>query len=370
MTEKNITEIKKGIERFGYGESNSIDETSLIDHGIDSLNIVTDYLLQELPIDTVERFERLFKDILKGIFKRTTSGADIREIISIQKRLGFLLKYKSYAIKASNPLGYSIFIQRKGEGFSFQQHITHKTEVFHILEVLEGGFVFLCDYKDWHENYEEQAFADWLAGNPDKRYEQFRIYPKPGDVFDINKLSFVHTVIGCILEEYATISTDMVDRLYDQNAGKKIPSYFNHGYVQDVLKSLKFPAASRLVNIESGSRQSQSGTEIIPIQIPGGTRSILAENSILASRYRFEPGKISEQFYDNSRASCLYFSQGHGQLIVGTEDEVKKLTPPAVPVNSRDLFIIPGGVYHSFVADDSIPLELSEQKIPLDTAFV
>ena len=363
-----MTEIKKDIERFGYGESKSIDKSILIDHGIDSLNIITDCLQQELPIEIVEKFERLYKDILKGIFSRTTSGADIREIISIQKRLGFLLKYKSYAVKASNPLGYSIFIQCKGEGFSFQQHITHKTEVFHILEVLDGGYVFLCDYKDWHENYEEQAFADWLAGNPDKRYEQFRIYPKPGDVFDINKLKFVHTVIGCILEEYATVSTDMVDRLYDQNAGKTIPSYFNHNYVQEALKLLKFPATSCSVNIEAGSHQSS--TEIVPIQIQGGTRSILAKNSILASRYRFEPAKMSEQFYDTQRASCLYFTQGNGQLIVGTEDEVKRLTPPAVPVKSGDLFIIPNRIYHTFVADGPTSLELSEQKIPLDTAFI
>lgn len=366
---KNIEKIKTDIERFGRGDSNSIDKSNLIDHGIDSLNILTDYLLQDLPIETVEGFERLFKDILKGIFSRRVPGADIREVIAIQQRLGFLFKYKSYAIKASNPLGYSIFIQNKGEGFSFQQHIIHKTEVFHILEVLNGGYVFICDYKDWLENYEESAFKDWLSGNPDKRYEQFRIYPKPGDIFSINKLNVVHTVIGCMLEEYATVSMDMVDRLYDQNAGKKIPSYFNRNYAQGILKSLKFPAASRHVNIDTNSRQEPI-TEITPLKIPGGTRSILSETSIIASRYSFEPAKMSERFYDSRCASCLYFTQGKGQLIVGNKDEMNRLTPPTIQVSLGDLLIIPNGVCYAFAAEGSVPFELSEQRIPLDVAFI
>ncbi|HLP45312.1 MAG TPA: cupin domain-containing protein [Candidatus Kapabacteria bacterium] len=366
---KNKEEIKTVIERFGCGGANSIDKSILSEHGIDSLNIITDFLLQELPIDAVERFERLFKDVLKEIFSHQVSGADIREIISIQERLGFLLKYKSYAIKASNPLGYSIFIQRQGEGFSFQQHIKHKTEVFHILEVLEGGYVFLCDYKDWLDNYEEKAFADWLAGSPDNRYEQFRIYPKPGDVFAINKLGVVHTVIGCILEEYATVSTDMVDRLFDQNAGKEIPANFNHHYARKILKTLKFPATSRHVTIDPCSHQ-KSSAEITPMIIQGGIKTILSENAMVASRYIFEPGKMSEKFYDNRFAACFYFTRGNGQLIVGTEEEVNRLSPPTIKVSQGDLFIIPNGIHYAFTADGSSPLEFSEQKIPLDIAFI
>lgn len=366
---KNIEEINTVIERLGRGDSNSIDKSSLINQGIDSLNTLSDYLQQDLPIDTVERLERLFKDILKGIFSQRISGAAIIEVITIQKRLGFLFKYKSYAIKASNPSGYSIFIQAKGEGFSFQQHIVHKTEVFHILEVLNGGYVFICDYKDWLENYEERAFADWLSGNPDKRYERFRIYPKPGDVFSINKLGVVHTVIGCVLEEYATVSTDMVQRLFDQNAGKKIPSYFSRDYAQGILKQLKFPAASRHVNIDTNS-QREPISEIMPLQIPGGSRSILSEGAIIASRYTFEPTMMSERLHDKRCASCLYFTKGKGHLIVGNEDEMNRLTPPSIQVSQGDLLVIPNGIYHAFVAEGSFPLELSEQKIPLDVAFI
>lgn len=364
-----MEKIKSAIEKFGRGDLNSIDKSNLIDHGIDSLNILAEHLLQDLPIDAVERFEQLFKVILKGIFSRKISGADIREVIAIQQRLGFLLKYKSYAIKASNPLGYSVFFQNKGEGFSFQQHIVHKTEIFHILEVLNGGYVFICDYKDWLANYEESAFKDWLAGNPDTRYERFRIYPQPGDVFSINKLGVVHTVIGCVLEEYATVSTDMVDRLFDQNAGKKIPSYFNRDYARGILKSLKFPAASRRVNIDADSPQIPD-PGITPLPIPGGVRSILSESAIIASRYAFEPAKTSQRFHDSRCASCLYFTQGKGQLMVGNEEEMNRLTPPSLQVSQGDLLIIPNGVYYAFAAEGSSPLELSEQKIPLDVAFV
>jgi len=40
-------------------------------------------------------------------------------------------------------------------------------------------------------------------------------------VFIISELGVVHTVMGCVLEEYATVSTDMVERLHDQNIGRR-----------------------------------------------------------------------------------------------------------------------------------------------------
>lgn len=368
MTSKNIEKITAEIERFGYSDSNSINHSILIDNGLESLNILADCMRQDLPIETIERFERLFKDILNGIFSRPYSSDTAREVILIQKRLGFVLKYKSYAIKASNPLGYSIFIQNRGQGFSFQQHITHKTEVFHILEVLDGGYVFICDYKDWLKNYEEKAFADWLSGKPDQRYDQFRIYPQPGDVFAINKLGVVHTVIGCVLEEYATVSTDMVERLFDQNVGRKIPAFFSRDYVQSALKSIKFPNSSQLVNFNTNSHQ-KSISEITPMNIPGGTKLTLSESPIVASRYTFEPAKTSEPMIDSRCASCLYFTQGKGQLIVGNEEEVNRLTPPAIQVSSGDILLVPNGTYYAFSCEGVIPLELSEQKLPFDIAL-
>jgi len=369
MTGKNIGEINAEIERFAYSDSGSVNNSILLDHGIYSLNILVDYMLQDLSIETVERFERLFKEILKGIFSRPYSNDTVKEVMLVQKRLGFLLKYKSYAIKASNPLGYSIFIQNKGQGFSFQQHITHKTEVFHILEVLDGGYLFICDYKDWLKNYEEKAFGDWLSGKPDERYDQFRIYPKPGDIFSIDKLNVVHTVIGCILEEYATVSTDMVERLFDQNVGRKIPSFFNRDYTWEMLKSIKFPETSRDVTFNHNFHQ-KSISEIKPINIPGGTKLTLSQGVIKAFRYRFELTKISETMFDGECASCVYFTRGKGQLIFGNKEEVNRFTPPSIPVSAGDILLIPNRTYYAFVCEGSVPLELSEQRIPFDVSFV
>jgi hypothetical protein len=369
MTGKNTGKIKAEIERFGYSDSSSVNNSILLDHGLDSLNILVDYMLQDLPIETIERFERLFKDILKGILSRPYSSDTVKEVMLVQKRLGFLLKYKSYAIKASNPLGYSIFIQNKGQGFSFQQHIAHKTEVFHILEVLDGGYVFICDYKDWLKNYEEKAFADWLSGKPDERYDQFRIYPKPGDIFSIEKLNIVHTVIGCILEEYATVSIDMVERLFDQNVGRKIPSFFNRDYAQQMLKSIKFPDTSRHVTFNPNFHQ-ESISEIKPINIPGGTKLTLSREVIEAFRYRFELKKTSETMFDDKCASCVYFTRGKGQLIFGNKEEVNRFTPPSIPVNAGDLLLIPNKTYYAFICEGSTPLELSEQRIPFGVSFI
>lgn len=365
MANEHIEKIKTEIAR--YGNSSTINKSILFDHGLDSLNILVDYMSRDLPIEKIETYEKLSKDLLKWIFSRAFSSDTAREVIRIQKRIGFLLKYKSYAIKASNPLGYSIFIQNKGEGFSFQQHITHKTEVFHILEVLSGGYVFICDHKNWVKYYEEKAFSDWLSGKPDPKYEQFRIYPKPGDVFFINKLGIVHTVIGCVLEEYATVSTDMVDRLFDQNAGRKIPSFFNREYSRERLKSIKFPSGSRHVNIDFNQKTT---SEIKPLTIPGGTKLPISENPIFASRYTIEPAKTTEPIYDSQCASCIYFTQGNGRLIVGNKNELDRLTPPSIPVSSGDLILIPNGIYYAFTCEGSTPLELSEQKAPFHVAFV
>src|SRR5262245_25852749 len=203
-----------------------MESSSVIAQGLDGLAVLADKLRQDLPIQETERYEALVKTILLKAFHHPVSGADARRIAAFQKSLGFLLKYKSYAVKAASPLGYSIFLQNEREGFSFQRHVTHKLEVFHILGVKPGGYVFLCDAGLWNRVYRPESFSRWLDGESNPDYDPYRFEPRPGDVFVISELGVVHTVIGCVLEEYATISTDMVERLHDQNAGKKIPANF------------------------------------------------------------------------------------------------------------------------------------------------
>ena len=84
--------------------------------------------------------------------------------------------------------------------------MTHKTEIFYILDVQPGGFVFLCDFADWQRIYRRDTFLAWLNGARDERYERFKFVPRPGDVVVIDRLNVVHSVVGCVLAEFATVS--------------------------------------------------------------------------------------------------------------------------------------------------------------------
>jgi quercetin dioxygenase-like cupin family protein len=258
-------------------------------------------------------------------------------------------------------------LQRPNEGFSLQRHITHKTEVFHILEVQPGAQVFLCDYEDWQKIYNKDTFMDWLSDHSNEQYDQYKFDPMPGDIFVIDKLNVVHTVIGCVLEEFATISTDMVDRLYDQNADKPIPSNFNRSYAQDRLKSISNPKQSRLVDTRLPKRATK---DIVPVQIPGGYMLPLARTNISASRYIIEPFKASEPEKDDYRAATIYITEGNGSIILGDEQEAQMSSPPTIPVSKGDVLMIPVGIYRAFVNEGNQALELAEHKIAVDVAFL
>ena len=111
-------------------------------------------LRTDSPIAVLEEAERKLKTLLQQELSAPLDGPALRELASLQQQLGFLLKYKSYAVKAASPLGYSVFLQRPGEGFSFQQHVEHKTELFYFIDVLPGGYVFLCDISEWRQVYD------------------------------------------------------------------------------------------------------------------------------------------------------------------------------------------------------------------------
>jgi mannose-6-phosphate isomerase-like protein (cupin superfamily) len=337
------------------------------DPSLEVLPVLAKYLSCDLPIEALERCEVILKAALYSKLSRAVSGETARQVAQFQKSIGFLLKYKSYSIKCASPLGYSVFLQNQGEGFSFQQHISHKTEVFHILDVQSGGFVFLCDYEDWLRYYDKDSFTRWLRGEADERYDQFKFEPRPGDIFTIDKLGVVHSVVGCILEEFATVSTDMVDRLHDQNAQKSIPSHFNRQFAHERLRSLCPPLTSRHVTDFS---QSQPITEIAPVKMLGGQIIPLSRSSIRASRYIVYPSELSDFQYDSVRATSLHVTQGAGQVIIGDNSEVNRLTPPTILVSHGDLLLIPAGVYYAFVSEAGIPLNVSEHKIALDVAFI
>ncbi|MDP9122664.1 MAG: hypothetical protein M3O15_15065 [Acidobacteriota bacterium] len=335
--------------------------TRLASQGLAILPPLADYLASDLPIELLESYEELWKAILRRTLSGEVDGPTARELAAFQKQVGLLLKYKTYAVKASSPLGYSVFLQNPAEGFSFQRHVTHKVEVFHILEVHPGGFVFLCTYEEWCAAYDPARFAAWLlGGRPDPAYDRFKFPATPGDVFVLDRLGIVHTVIGCVLEEFATISTDMVDRLHDQNAGKTIPSHFNRPFVQERLRTLRTPDASRLV---SGPASDPRVSSLLPVDIPGGRKTVLADGFVAATHYRIEPHAETAALLDPTCAASLYIRSGRGRILLGTPAEMARASTPSLPVAANDLLTIPHRISYAFSNEDGEPLEVVEHKI-------
>jgi hypothetical protein len=325
-------------------------------------------LRADSPIAVIEQFERRLKEMLTRELTAPPDGARIRALASFQRDLGFLLKYKSYAVKAASPLGYSVFLQRPGQGFSFQQHVSHKTEIFYILDVLPGGYVFLCDFEAWREVYRRDTFLAWLNGAADSRYERFRFVPQPGDVVVIDRLNVVHSVVGCTLAEFATVSTDMVDRLYDQNEGLLIPAEFSRAFAEERISRLDWPRESSRVTFgESGwSRAS------LPAQtVTGGRRtSFGGGDKFVASSSRLDSGASSDIRFEAGRATSVHIASGSGQLILGTADEVRRATPPALAAHAGDLFLVAPGAHYRFINNGARPLVVAEHSIEPSVAFV
>jgi hypothetical protein len=332
-----------------------------------ALAALVEQLRTDSPIAVLEEAERRLKTFLQQELSAPLDGPAIRELATLQQRLGFLLKYKSYAVKAASPLGYSVFLQRPGEGFSFQQHVKHKTELFYFLEVLPGGYVFLCDIAEWRQIYERGRFLAWLGGAPDPAFERFRFVPQPGDVIVIDKLNVVHSVIGCTLVEFATVSTDMVDRLHDQNEHRLVPAEFTRSYTEERLRRLPWPETSQLVTAGPAS-WSRSG---IPCdRVRGGLRTVLNDGDVTAATYRFAAGAVSDVAVDAERAASLHIVSGSGRLILGEATEARRISPPTLAAHAGDLFFIAPGSYYGFVNDQTSPLIVAEHRIPHATAFV
>jgi mannose-6-phosphate isomerase-like protein (cupin superfamily) len=245
--------------------------------------------------------------------------------------------------------------------------VKHKTEVFHILDVQSDGYVFICGFEEWSQAYDQDSFSRWLEGHPDKRYDQYRFFPRPGDVFVIDRLGVVHSVIGCVLEEFATVSTDMVDRLYDQNAGKSVPSRYDRSYARDRLTRIPVPSANRHIEILPGQARV---TELTPMRIAGGRMIVLARSSMRASRYFIERSRSTDLIVDTICAASLHVAQGKGQVIIGSLDEVERFTPPSCDVIAGDVLMIPPGIYYAFVNEGSDDLIVSEHRIEVEVALV
>ena len=216
---------------------------------IEMLRKLSVVLQQDMLIADLEFLEAKYKFMIRKLVAQFTGDASVAfEIARIQKKMGLLCKYKSYGVKACTPLGYAIFLLNPGEGFSFQNHLDFKIELFHILEVIDQGYVYISSQAKWNRIYDENKFRRWFVGEHFPEYNAGKIFVCPGDVIKINQTGIVHTAIGCVLEEFANVSTDMVERLFDQNKGKSIPSYFSRMSVYEKISQLDFPISMQEVS--------------------------------------------------------------------------------------------------------------------------
>lgn len=360
------SDIDRAIAEVSRDPADATGGAVIREAGLAALPVLAGRLTADAPIEVVERFEAILKAVLLEGLAGGVPGATAREVARFQQEIGFLFKYKSYAVKCATPLGYSVFFQRPGEGFSFQRHITRKTEVFHILDALPGGYAFVCRYEDWAAAYEPAAFAAWLAGAADPRYDAFRFDVRPGDVFVIDQLNVVHTVIGCVLEEFATVSTDMVDRLYDQNLGRPMPREFDRAWSRGRLASLPYPAAGRVLTL--GGR-APSAAPIEAVRIAGGTVRTLADTFVLARHYVVDAARTTDVQHDDDRATILHVTAGRGRVVVADAEEAGFSVPPSLPAVKADVLLVPPGTRYGFVNEGDGPFEISEHRIALAEAL-
>lgn len=177
-------------------------------------------LEQPAPIPELEELERAVKDHWSFVQTQHLTDNEVAGFVEFFLDVGYLVKLKPYGPKFSTPFGYSIFDLRDGEGFSIQLHEEEKIEAFHVLDVGPNGFALVCSQDSWAE-HEATTLAAWEAGRPLDSPIVHR--PEPGDVIVIDDLNTVHTVVGCVVEEFATTSNDAVLRLHDQNQGRSVP---------------------------------------------------------------------------------------------------------------------------------------------------
>jgi hypothetical protein len=358
--------IERAVDDVALMRDDGRGAAAIHEAGLDALPVLARHLTEDAPIEVAERYEAILKSVLLERLRGSVDGATARRVARFQQEIGFLFKYKSYAVKCATPLGYSVFLQQPGEGFSFQRHITRKTEVFHILEVQPGGYAFFCRHEEWARAYDPIAFAGWLSGKADPRYDAFRIPVSPGDVFVIDQLNVVHTVVGCVLEEFATVSTDMVDRLYDQNLGRPMPDEFTREWSRRRLEGITFPDRARLLPLDGSTRGART---VQPVRVRGGSVATLADSFVVARRHRVDPRSSTALQHDDERAAILHVTAGRGRVIVADAAEAGRPDPPSLPAGRADVLLIAPGARYGFVNEGDDRLEVSEHRITLDAAL-
>ncbi|MGQ0679205.1 MAG: hypothetical protein ACT4OM_06040 [Actinomycetota bacterium] len=166
----------------------------------------------------VEEIENGIKELWRaGLGRERMSRPQARAFVRFFREIGFTYKYKPYGVKIASPFGYSVFDLNPNQGFSFQVHAKPKREAFVILEVKQGGFVFMCSQQEWGEGALRWV-REWADEQAQEGSSPYVWMPSPGETIPVSAPGVVHTVIGCVLEEFASCSVDAVVRLFDQNS--------------------------------------------------------------------------------------------------------------------------------------------------------
>jgi len=317
-------------------------------------------LSADAPMDVVERHEETLKRLLGDVFERGVTGDDGRAIAAFQRDVGLIMKYKPYAVKASTPLGYSVFLQEPHRGFSFQKHTVRKVEAFHILDAGPGGFVFLCPWSEWERLYEPDRFQRWLDGAPDDAYERFRLEPTVGDVYLITDRETVHTVVGCRIEEFASVSVDVVNRLHDQNRGTTVPAKFTRAHTVAELATLREPAHHRSVDT------SGRATTIQPSVSSGVEAHMLVDcPELQATIWKLAPGSTTPVMeVARDRGVQLFVATGTCGVMIGERAELESGSIAPVVVNGPGTTLIAPRLHFAIFNDGREPLAVSMHSVP------
>ena len=328
----------------------------------EALPIIGPFIRRDLQIEQTEAIEDVLKAYLTPAL-RQTAGADNRLLADWSREMGFVLKHKPYGVKCAVPLGYSIFFLKPGQGFSFQRHLTRKVEVFHILEPLARAKAFLSSSAQWESTYDATRFGQWLSGSPDPAFDRFSRTPQAGDVMHVSELGVVHSILGCVLEEFATVSVDLVDRLHDQNSRAPVTDYPPRAEVEGWLKNLPthLPtvAYDTLEHEPKPLAQSVSDDHLSTV--------LRDSDALMAEKFQVNAGGRLVLDVDAQRPRALCLLGGHSDLYVRGRDESASADVAAIPLGPGDVTLIAPGAAAELRAHDR--LSLSSQRVDPEVAL-
>lgn len=230
-------------------------------------------LSRPCPMEEVEEIEDAIKQLWRSRLGRPTMDReDAGAFAGFFNKVGFTFKYKPYGVKIASPFGYSLFDLNQNEGFSFQVHTKPKREAFHILKVKEGGFVFLCSRQEWEAGAGDWV-RQWARGDQAPGAQPFVWIPVAGQTIPVSAPDVVHTVIGCVLEEFASCSVDAVDRLFDQNSRHSLMLPENHPRIAGIVAG-GHPGLPTESVVRSGNGWARSAMDPagLIIDVPDGFR--------------------------------------------------------------------------------------------------